>query len=116
MAFAPPPGETFGREIGDQKRSASGKEKKPPGRSGREKLFRGLEGLRRYALEIGFDRALPTRDLAICESARAKCCIPACKFYGSSIIGWSWWIEKRLDHFKGREEAREASPSSSSES
>jgi predicted metal-binding protein len=47
-----------------------------------------MEKLRRYALEIGADRAiiLPTRRLEIRHSARAKCYIPACKFYGSSIM------------------------------
>ena len=47
-----------------------------------------LEELRRYALEIGADRAtiLPTTRLIIRHSARAKCYIPACKFYGSSIM------------------------------
>lgn len=47
-----------------------------------------LEDLRKYALELGATRAkiLSTRDLVIRESARAKCYIPACKFYGSSIM------------------------------
>ncbi len=47
-----------------------------------------LEELRQYALRIGASRALvlPTRQLAVRDSARAKCYIPACKFYGSSIM------------------------------
>jgi predicted metal-binding protein len=64
------------------------KKEKPAGKLGGGKRPKGLEELRRYALEIGSDRALvlPTRDLVIRESARAKCYIPACKFYGSSIM------------------------------
>jgi len=64
------------------------KKKKPVGKAGGGKHPKELEELRRYALEIGSDRALvlPTRDLVIRESARAKCYIPACKFYGSSIM------------------------------
>ncbi len=47
-----------------------------------------LEKLRDYALELGADRAaiVPASELVIRESARAKCFIPACKFYGSSIM------------------------------
>lgn len=47
-----------------------------------------LETLRRYALELGADRAriVETEKLVVRQSARAKCYIPACKFYGSSIM------------------------------
>ena len=47
-----------------------------------------LEALKNYALEIGSDRALlvPTDQLIIRQSAWAKCFIPGCKFYGSSIM------------------------------
>jgi len=47
-----------------------------------------LEQIRDYALELGARRALviPTPDLVVREAARAKCYIPACKFYGSSIM------------------------------
>jgi predicted metal-binding protein len=53
-----------------------------------EKWKEDLEELRRYALELGATRALilPTKELVIRQSARAKCYIPACKFYGSSIM------------------------------
>lgn len=53
-----------------------------------KKYPKKLEELRQYALEIGADRAiiLPTNRLEIRHSARAKCYIPACKFYGSSIM------------------------------
>jgi len=47
-----------------------------------------LEQLREYALELGADRAviIPASDLAVRTAARVKCYIPACKFYGSSIM------------------------------
>ncbi len=47
-----------------------------------------LEILRREALELGADRAaiIPASELVIRNSARSKCFIPACKFYGSSIM------------------------------
>ena len=47
-----------------------------------------LESLRDHARELGADRAviIPTSDLVVREAARAKCYIPACKFYGSSIM------------------------------
>jgi predicted metal-binding protein len=47
-----------------------------------------LESLKDYALEIGADRALviSTDQLVIRHSAWAKCFIPGCKFYGSSIM------------------------------
>jgi predicted metal-binding protein len=47
-----------------------------------------LEELRKYALSVGADRAavVLASDLVVRESARAKCYIPACKFYGSSIM------------------------------
>ena len=47
-----------------------------------------LEELRRFAEELGADRAvvIPTSDLVIRTTAWAKCFIPACKFYGSSIM------------------------------
>jgi predicted metal-binding protein len=47
-----------------------------------------LEKLRQSAEELGADRAIviPTSDLVIRTAARAKCFIPACKFYGSSIM------------------------------
>lgn len=47
-----------------------------------------LEKLRRFAEELGADRAvvIPTSDLVIRTTAWAKCFIPACKFYGSSIM------------------------------
>lgn len=47
-----------------------------------------LEEIRKYALSLGAHRALilPTDQLIIRESSRAKCYIPACKFYGSSIM------------------------------
>ena len=52
------------------------------------KFKRELEDLRKYAVSAGADRALviATADLEIRDSARAKCFIPACKFYGSSIM------------------------------
>jgi len=47
-----------------------------------------LEELRRFAEELGADRAVvvPTSDLVIRTTAWAKCFVPACKFYGSSIM------------------------------
>ena len=47
-----------------------------------------LEELRRFAEELGADRAIviSTSDLVIRTAAWAKCFIPACKFYGSSIM------------------------------
>ena len=47
-----------------------------------------LEELRRFAEELGADRAviIPASDLVIRTAAWAKCFIPACKFYGSSIM------------------------------
>lgn len=47
-----------------------------------------LEKLRSHALEIGADRAvtIKAKDLVVRQSARWKCYIPACKFYGSSIM------------------------------
>lgn len=47
-----------------------------------------LEELRCFAEELGADRAMviPASDLVIRTSAWAKCFIPACKFYGSSIM------------------------------
>jgi len=47
-----------------------------------------LDILKDYACEIGADRALiiPTDQLVIRHSAWAKCFIPGCKFYGSSIM------------------------------
>jgi len=47
-----------------------------------------LDALKDYALEIGADRALiiPTTELIVRHSAWAKCFIPGCKFYGSSIM------------------------------
>ena len=47
-----------------------------------------LEKLRLFAEELGSSRAIiiPTSDLVIRTSAWAKCFIPACKFYGSSIM------------------------------
>ena len=64
------------------------KKKKLAGNPARRKRTEILEELGRYALELGSDRAviLPTDELVIRESARAKCYIPACKFYGSSIM------------------------------
>jgi predicted metal-binding protein len=52
------------------------------------KYDKKLEALKNYALEIGADRALiiPTDKLIIRHSAWAKCFIPGCKFYGSSIM------------------------------
>ncbi len=63
------------------------KKKKPVAKSP-GKSTKILEELRRYALDLGSDRALVLRtgELVIRESARAKCYIPACKFYGSSIM------------------------------
>jgi predicted metal-binding protein len=53
-----------------------------------KKYAKELEVIRDYALQIGADRAkiLPVSRLAVRQSARAKCYIPACKFYGSSIM------------------------------
>jgi len=53
-----------------------------------KKFPKKLEELRQYALEVGADRAiiLSAKQLEIRHSARAKCYIPACKFYGSSIM------------------------------
>ncbi len=47
-----------------------------------------LEQLKDYAVELGSHRAelVGTSHLTIRNSARAKCFIPACKFYGSSIM------------------------------
>ncbi|MBW2060928.1 MAG: DUF2284 domain-containing protein [Deltaproteobacteria bacterium] len=47
-----------------------------------------LEELRNYVISLGADRAviIPTSDLIIRASAWARCFIPACKFYGSSIM------------------------------
>ena len=47
-----------------------------------------MEKLRRYAEELGADRAviIPTSDLVIRTTAWAKCFVPACKFYSSSIM------------------------------
>ena len=47
-----------------------------------------LEEIRGYALQIGAGRAeiLRASRLVVRHSARAKCYIPACKFYGSSIM------------------------------
>ncbi len=47
-----------------------------------------LEELKDYAITLGADRAIivPTCDLEIKTSAWAKCFIPACKYYGSSIM------------------------------
>lgn len=53
-----------------------------------KKHLKELEELRDYVLKIGATRAeiVGTEKLVIRESARAKCYIPACKFYGSSIM------------------------------
>lgn len=50
--------------------------------------WKNLETLREHVLELGADRALiiPAKELVIRTAARAKCFIPACKFYGSSIM------------------------------
>ena len=47
-----------------------------------------LDDLKEYALSLGAIRAeiIPTSKLVVREAARAKCYIPACKFYGSSIM------------------------------
>ncbi len=47
-----------------------------------------LETLKNYVLSLGADRAviIPASDLTIRTSAWAKCFIPGCKFYGSSIM------------------------------
>ena len=47
-----------------------------------------LEELRRFAEELGVDRAvvIPKSDLVIRTTAWAKFFVPACKFYGSSIM------------------------------
>jgi len=47
-----------------------------------------LEELRQFAEELGADRAviISASDLVIRTTAWAKCFIPACKFYGSSIM------------------------------
>ncbi len=48
-----------------------------------------IEELRDYALgELGAARAvvIPAGELVVREAARAKCFIPACKFYGQSIM------------------------------
>jgi predicted metal-binding protein len=47
-----------------------------------------LETLKNYALEIGADRAIviSTDQLVVRHGAWAKCFIPGCKFYGSSIM------------------------------
>ncbi|MBU2551766.1 MAG: DUF2284 domain-containing protein [Proteobacteria bacterium] len=49
---------------------------------------RKLETLRQYAIELGADRAVivPARELVVKTSAWARCFIPACKYYGSSIM------------------------------
>jgi len=46
-----------------------------------------LHELQNYALEIGSTRAqiMEAADLVVNERARARCFIPTCKFYGSSI-------------------------------
>jgi len=47
-----------------------------------------IEELIEYSLKLGASRATVVRtgDLVIRHSARAKCFIPGCKFYGSSIM------------------------------
>jgi len=52
------------------------------------KHHKELDTLKKYALEIGADRAvaISTDQLIIRHSAWAKCFIPGCKFYGSSIM------------------------------
>jgi len=47
-----------------------------------------LEALRNHALELGADRAVivPAGQLVIRHSVWAKCFIPGCKYYGSSIM------------------------------
>jgi predicted metal-binding protein len=47
-----------------------------------------LEELRGFAIELGASRALviPSGELVVRTSAWAKCFIPACKFYGTSIM------------------------------
>ena len=49
---------------------------------------KALDTLKNYALEIGADRAVvvSTDQLVVRDAARAKCLIPGCKFYGSSIM------------------------------
>jgi predicted metal-binding protein len=53
-----------------------------------KKYPKELDVIRDYALQIGADRAeiLRASQLVVRHSARAKCYIPACKFYGSSIM------------------------------
>ncbi len=52
-----------------------------------DNVYRKLEELSDYAMEIGATRAkiVEARDLVVKESARARCYIPTCKWYGSSI-------------------------------
>lgn len=47
-----------------------------------------LEELREFAVKLGADRAviIPASDLVVRTSAWARCFIPACKYYGSSIM------------------------------
>ena len=47
-----------------------------------------LEELREFAITSGASRALviPAKDLVVRTSAWAKCFIPACKYYGTSIM------------------------------
>lgn len=47
-----------------------------------------LEELKEFAIGLGADRAvvISTEDLIVRTSAWAKCFIPACKFYGTSIM------------------------------
>jgi predicted metal-binding protein len=47
-----------------------------------------LKELKDFAITLGADRAviIPTEDLVVRTSAWAKCFIPACKFYGTSIM------------------------------
>jgi predicted metal-binding protein len=103
------------------------------GRCELKKFPKKLEELRQYALEVGADRAiiLSAKQLEIRHSARAKCYIPACKFYGSSIMcpphnpltpditqdivaeyryGILFQVEARVEDFVGREWRRRHIP------
>lgn len=52
------------------------------------KIQRKLEAIRQEALRIGASKAevIPTSMLVVREAARAKCYIPLCKYYGSSLM------------------------------
>ena len=53
-----------------------------------ENIVEKLEELRKFAVTAGASRAviIPAKDLVVRTGAWAKCFIPACKYYGTSIM------------------------------